>query len=106
MKMKRILFIFFLFMFAVTLNSYAAYFKSVVKSPPPVTVTGQVKDDQGKPIPGVTVKVQGTTSGTQTDVDGRFQIQAPDDATLVFSFVGFAEQSVKLNGQTVLNITL
>jgi TonB-linked SusC/RagA family outer membrane protein len=106
MKMKRILFIFFLFMFAVTLNSYAAYFKSAVKSPPPVTVTGQVKDDQGKPIPGVTVKVQGTTSGTQTDVDGRFQIQAPDDATLVFSFVGFAEQSVKLNGQTVLNITL
>ncbi|MDB4902943.1 MAG: TonB-dependent receptor [Mucilaginibacter sp.] len=104
--MKRILFIFFLFMFAVTLNSYAAYFKSAVKSPPPVTVTGQVKDDQGKPIPGVTVKVQGTTSGTQTDVDGRFQIQAPDDATLVFSFVGFAEQSVKLNGQTVLNITL
>jgi len=106
MKMKRILFIFFLFMFAATIDSQAAYFKSALKSPPPITVTGQVKDDQGTPIPGVTVKVQGTTSGTQTDVDGRFQIQAADDATLVFSFIGFAEQSVKLNGQTVLNITL
>jgi len=104
--MKRILFIFFLFMLAVTVNSYAAYFKTTVKRPPPITVTGQVKDAQGGPMPGVTVKVQGTTIGTQTDVDGRFQIQAPDNATLVFSFVGFAEQSVKLNGQTVLNITL
>src|SRR5271170_2640330 len=105
MKMKRILFIFFLFMLVVTVNSYAAYFKTTVKRPPPITITGQVKDAQGGPIPGVTVKVQGTTVGTQTDVDGRFQIQAPDNATLVFSFVGFAEQSVKLNGQTVLNIT-
>ncbi|TWI94565.1 TonB-linked SusC/RagA family outer membrane protein [Mucilaginibacter frigoritolerans] len=100
--MKRILFIFFLFMFVVTVKSYAAYFKS----PPPVTVTGQVKDAQGGPIPGVTVKVQGTTIGTQTDANGKFQIQAPNDATLVFSFIGFADQSVKLNGQTVLNITL
>ncbi|HWZ03227.1 MAG TPA: TonB-dependent receptor [Mucilaginibacter sp.] len=104
--MKRILFIFFFFMLAVTINSYAAYFKSAVKSPPPVTVNGQVKDEQGKPIAGVSVKLKGTNTGTQTDVDGRFTIQAPDDATLVFSFIGFAEQSVPLNGQTVLNITL
>ena len=93
-------------MLAVTINSYAAYFKSAVKSPPPVTVNGQVKDEQGKPIAGVSVKLKGTNTGTQTDVDGRFTIQAPDDATLVFSFIGFAEQSVPLNGQTVLNITL
>jgi TonB-dependent SusC/RagA subfamily outer membrane receptor len=104
--MKRILFIFFFFMLAVTINSYAAYFKSAVKSPPPVTVNGQVKDEQGKPIAGVSVKLKGTNTGTQTDVDGKFQIQAPDNATLVFSFIGYAEQSVPLNGQTVLNITL
>lgn len=93
-------------MLAVTINSYAAYFKSAVKSPPPVTVNGQVKDEQGKPIAGVSVKLKGTNTGTQTDVDGKFQIQAPDNATLVFSFIGYAEQSVPLNGQTVLNITL
>jgi TonB-linked SusC/RagA family outer membrane protein len=106
MKMKRILFIFFLFMFAATINSYATYFKGVVKSPPPVTVTGQVKDAQGQPIAGATVRVKGSDNGTQTDADGNFRIQAPDNATLVFSFVGYAEQSVTLNGQTVLNITL
>jgi TonB-linked SusC/RagA family outer membrane protein len=106
MKMKRILFIFFLFMFAVTANSYATYIKSDVTSPPPVTVTGQVKDAQGLPIVGANVKVKGTNIGTQTDVNGKFQLQAPDDATLVFSFLGYAEQSVPLNGRTVLNITL
>src|ERR1700709_241631 len=106
MKMKRILFIFFLFMLAVTQNSYATYFKSAVKSPPPVSITGQVKDSQGMPIAGVSIKVKGTTIGTQTDVDGKFQLQAASDATLVFSYIGYAEQSVPLNGQTVLNITL
>src|SRR6202012_1897632 len=99
MKMKRILFIFFLFMFAATTNSYATYFRSAVKSPPPVTVTGQVKDTQGQPMAGVTVKVKGTNVGTQTDTNGKFQIQAPDDATIVFSFLGYADQSVPLNGQ-------
>ncbi|MDF2430831.1 MAG: TonB-dependent starch-binding outer membrane protein SusC [Mucilaginibacter sp.] len=104
--MKKILFIFFLFMLAATVNSYAAYAKSAVTSPPPVTITGQVKDAQGQPIAGVSVKIKGTGNGTQTDVNGKFQLQAPDNATLVFSFLGYAEQSVTLNGQTTLNITL
>ncbi|MDB5153531.1 MAG: TonB-dependent receptor [Mucilaginibacter sp.] len=104
--MKRILLIFFLFMFAATINSYATYLNGIVKSPPPVTVTGQVNDAQGQPIAGVTVRVKGADNGTQTDASGKFQIQAPDNAILVFSFIGYAEQSVSLNGQTVLNITL
>src|SRR5882757_4323515 len=104
--MKRILSVFFFFMFAVTINSYTTYAKGAVKSMPPVTVTGQVKDAQGQPMVGVNVKVKGTTTGAQTDVNGKFQLQAPNDATLVFSFLGYAEQSVPLNGQTVLNIKL
>jgi hypothetical protein len=86
--MKRILFVFFFFMLAATINSYATYSKKAVKSLPPVTVTGQVKDAQGQPMVGVTVKVKGTTAGTQTDVNGKFQLQTPNDATLVFSFLG------------------
>jgi TonB-linked SusC/RagA family outer membrane protein len=93
-------------MFAATLNGYAAYFKGTLINQPPVTVTGQVKDSKGVVIPGVTVKVAGTTTGTQTDTDGKFTLQAPDKATLVFSFLGYTEQSVPLNGQTTLNITL
>lgn len=104
--MKRVLFILFLCMFAATLNGYAAYFKGTLINQPPVTVTGQVKDSKGVVIPGVTVKVAGTTTGTQTDTDGKFTLQAPDKATLVFSFLGYTEQSVPLNGQTTLNITL
>jgi TonB-linked SusC/RagA family outer membrane protein len=71
-----------------------------------VTVTGQVKDSQGQPIAGVSVKEKGTANGVQTDVNGTYKLQVADDATLVFSFLGFAEQSVKVNGQTVINITL
>lgn len=104
--MKRVLFILFLCMFAVTLNGYAAHFKGILINQPPVTVTGEVKDSKGVVIPGVTVKVAGTTTGTQTDVNGKFSLQVPDNATLVFSFLGYTEQSVPLNGRTVLNITL
>jgi len=103
--MKRILFIFFSFMLAVTVNSYATNFKAVI-SPPPITVSGQVNDAGGQPIPGVTIKLKGTTSGTQTDNGGKFTLQAPEDGTLVFSFLGYAEQSVPINGRTTINVTL
>jgi TonB-linked SusC/RagA family outer membrane protein len=59
------------------------------------TVTGTVtaKDD-GLPIPGVTVKIKGTNIGTPTDVNGKFSLSAPANATLVFSFIGYATQEV------------
>jgi TonB-linked SusC/RagA family outer membrane protein len=59
------------------------------------TVTGTVtaKDD-GLPIPGVTVKIKGTNVGTPTDVNGKFSLNAPSNATLVFSFIGYASQEV------------
>src|SRR5690606_3719376 len=53
-----------------------------------VTVTRTVADQNGNPIPGVTVMVQGTTIGTATDLDGRYSLEIPDGSTLVFSFIG------------------
>src|SRR5665648_1255761 len=51
-------------------------------------VTGTVKDDTGQFLPGVSVVVKGTTTGTITDNDGKFSLSVPNNATLVFSFIG------------------
>ena len=63
-----------------------------------ITVSGTVSDATG-PIPGVNVVVRGTSSGTVTDFDGKYTIDnVAEDATLIFSFVGFASQQVDVNG--------
>lgn len=70
------------------------------------TVTGVVtgKDD-GSPLSGVSVMVQGTKIGTQTGTDGRYSITAPSgNSTLVFSFIGFTTQEV--SARSVINISL
>ncbi|GAA4647148.1 TonB-dependent receptor [Pontixanthobacter gangjinensis] len=65
-----------------------------------------VTDNAGTPLPGVNVYEKGTDNGTSTDFDGRYTIEAPADATLVFSFVGFEEKEVPVNGLTEVNVTL
>jgi TonB-dependent starch-binding outer membrane protein SusC len=71
------------------------------------TVTGKVvsSDDQS-PLPGVNVVEKGTNNGTATDADGSFSINVGDNATLVFTFVGYATQEVAVGSQTTVNITL
>ena len=65
-------------------------------------ITGTVTSaEDGQSIPGVSVSVKGTTLGTITDLDGRYVINVPQDAsTLVFSFVGMQSQEVALTGNT------
>jgi len=69
-------------------------------------ISGKVIDDTGEGLIGVSVLVEGTTSGTVTDIDGNFTVEAPSDAVLVFSYVGFETQSVPVNGQSNINLTL
>jgi TonB-linked SusC/RagA family outer membrane protein len=72
-----------------------------------VQIRGTVtSSEDGSTLPGVYVKVKGTNTGTATGIDGKFQITAPGDATLVFTFIGFKDQEVALAGQSELNITL
>ena len=72
-----------------------------------IEVTGTVTDAQtGDPLPGVNIVVQGTTQGTTTDMDGNYSIEAPPDATLVFSFVGYQEQTVELSGRQEINVAM
>lgn len=72
-----------------------------------VQVSGRVTDDQGQPIPGVNVIIKGTTNGTTTDMDGRYTIDvAGEDATLVFSFIGFTSQEIVVGNRTSIDVTL
>ena len=56
------------------------------------TITGTVTDDSGMPLPGVNIVVKGTSSGTQTDFDGLYSIDAKTGGTLIFSYIGFGNQ--------------
>ncbi len=71
------------------------------------TVSGKITDGlTGEGIPGVNILIKGTTSGTVTDVEGNYTLEAAEDATLVFSFVGYKVHEAALNGQTAVNIAL
>jgi len=70
-------------------------------------VTGTVRDEQGEPLPGVTVKIKGTNTATTTDVNGVYRINLPTgNETLVFTFVGYKTQELAVNGRTNLDIAL
>ncbi|MDF9798732.1 TonB-linked SusC/RagA family outer membrane protein [Catalinimonas alkaloidigena] len=80
-----------------------------LKKQPLENVSGQVTDQEGQPIPGVSVLIQNSTVGTITDIDGNFRLNIADDIddpVLVFSFVGYQTQEVKVNGQSSLNVSL
>ena len=69
-------------------------------------VTGVVVDATGMPVIGANVMEKGTTNGTITDMDGKFSLEVDKDATLIFSYIGFAGQEIKVGNQTSLSITL
>lgn len=71
-----------------------------------VSVSGTVTDDDGEPIPGVNIAIMGTTTGTITDMDGHYNLSAPENATLVFSFIGFTTQQIAIDGRATINVQL
>jgi len=71
-----------------------------------ITITGIVRDQSKEPIPGVTVSVLGSGTGTATDMDGKYAITVPEGSTLVFSFIGFQPHQVQVGSQSVIDVTL
>jgi TonB-linked SusC/RagA family outer membrane protein len=70
-------------------------------------VTGRVTDEQGNPMPGVNVQIEGTTVGVLTDANGNYQIDKPrDNVVLVFSFIGYTTQRMSAAGRTAINVNL
>ena len=72
-----------------------------------IPVSGIVNDAENFPLPGVSVIIKGTNSGTVTDIDGEFRMEVPsNDDILIFSYVGFLSQEVPVANQTSFNIQL
>lgn len=69
-------------------------------------IAGKVTDVNGDPIPGVTIRVDGTTKGVITDVNGQFAIEADRGQTLIVSFIGYGTQNIKIGGQRSLTVVL
>ncbi|RAV97976.1 SusC/RagA family TonB-linked outer membrane protein [Pseudochryseolinea flava] len=71
------------------------------------TVSGVIKTfEEGDPLPGVSIVVKGTTNGTVTDADGKYQIVVPDGAVLIVSFVGFKNQEIEVGARTTIDVML
>ena len=72
-----------------------------------LTVTGKVvSSDDGYGLPGVTIQVKGTSTGTVTDIDGNYSLKADGQDALVFSFVGYKPKEVAIKGKNKINVTL
>ncbi|MCW0483781.1 SusC/RagA family TonB-linked outer membrane protein [Gaoshiqia sediminis] len=93
--MKRLLLFLFCSFFGISLYAQEISVSGIVSS----------KED-GQPLPGVSVVIQGTTTGTITNFDGLYTLKVPADATLEISYIGMKKQLVKVNGQTTLNVIL
>lgn len=71
------------------------------------TISGTVTDvSTGKPLEGVTVRVKSTRTGTSTNANGMFTIKASSNDVLIFSYVGYTDQEVSVNGQSTINVKL
>lgn len=66
-----------------------------------ITTKGQVKDALGEPLVGVNIIVKGTTNGTMTDLDGRFEIKTNEKQTLIVSFLGYHTQEIQASGKEI-----
>ncbi|KOS05992.1 TonB-dependent receptor [Flavobacterium akiainvivens] len=71
-----------------------------------VSVSGIVTDENGLPVPGVSIIIKDTTTGTMTDIDGNYQISSPTNGILVFTYLSYTTQEVAVNGQSTVNVQL
>ena len=90
------------FGYVINNNTIVVIPKVIVAAPvPDIVITGQVRDEKGAPLPGVTVKIKGTNTGAQTGVDGTYKVSVPgNNAVLVFSFIGFVTREIPVGNQT------
>ena len=93
--------------FKNSLLLFIVFFVGTIFAYSQVTVSGTVSDQEGLPIPGVTVKEDGTDNGTVTNFDGDFQLEVTSESSvLVFSYVGYQTQRATVADQTSFNILL
>ncbi len=70
------------------------------------TVSGVITGIDGAPIPGVTIVVKGTTSGTITDIDGKYKLNVPEGGSIVVSYIGMLSQEIEVGNQNTIDIVM
>ncbi|MDE6306826.1 MAG: carboxypeptidase-like regulatory domain-containing protein, partial [Muribaculaceae bacterium] len=71
-----------------------------------ITVRGTITDDSGEPLTGAFVKLNGTSTAAAADIDGKYEISAPADGTLTFSYVGYTPKVEQIKGRTTIDVVL
>lgn len=94
--MKKILPLFLPVILLCRLNAFAQN----------IAVSGKVTGQNNETLAGVNIKVSGAKQGVATDASGNYAITAPSDAALIFSYIGFLEQTIDVNGRSTINVTL
>ena len=84
----------------------SAYETTSVQENQEKLLTGNVVDKSGEVLIGVNIVVKGSTTGTITDFDGNYKINVPDNAVLVFTFIGYLNQEIRVTNQSTINVTL
>lgn len=70
------------------------------------TIKGIVRDENNDPLPGVNVRVKGSSTGVVTDINGSYTISVPDGTVLIFSYIGYATQEIAVGNRTVIDLNL
>ena len=100
LPMKRAFGLRYLFLMACLLLTVTSAFSQTK------TVTGKVTDTTAEPLIGASVLQEGTSNGVITDIDGKYSIQVPPEATLIFSYVGMKKQAIKVDGRSVIDVQM
>ena len=103
-KMKQTIALFLFGLISVSASGYSPNMtvdnsSTVGQNEQTETITGKVIDDEGSPLPGVTVVVEGTTTGGITDVEGMYSVEATSDDHLIFTFIGFHRQVIAVGNK-------
>ncbi|MGH2645621.1 MAG: carboxypeptidase-like regulatory domain-containing protein, partial [Chitinophagaceae bacterium] len=69
-------------------------------------IAGRVTSANGSGLPGITIQIKGTSTGTATDAQGQYELSAPSGATLIFSGIGYDTRNVQVNGRATVNVSM
>ncbi|MFA6336162.1 MAG: carboxypeptidase-like regulatory domain-containing protein, partial [Bacteroidales bacterium] len=91
---------------STVLMAVAIIFSSVQASAQNIKITGKITDNSNAPLPGVSVIVDGTKNGVASDSKGIYSVNAPANAKLIFSIIGFEDKKILVEGRSVIDVTL
>ncbi|TKK64423.1 TonB-dependent receptor [Ilyomonas limi] len=96
----------FIRVFTLVLLAVLLSVRSEAQAQSPILITGRVTGENNQPLAGVSVQVENSNVGTATNTTGNFSINAPGNATLLFSYIGYNDTTVAVNGRTSLDVQL